>query len=222
MISIEKIEQASHILLVSTSDTFANASALYSFILTKHKKVSLQNSDTLEQKLSFLPWFEKCRSNTPSTADYIVEVRSDTQKYFEFFTKNAVKINKKMATALYAGLLSQYNAFDAVDCDGTIFATASKLLALQADKKICHDYMLHRVPLSHIRLKERLLASLLLQENATHAYVSVSEQDLQSSNTCVHDAITLMKEFLAIVHVREVTLFKSDENNKIINNIKEI
>jgi len=222
LINIERIEQASHILLVTTNDTFANASALYSFILTKHKKVSLQNSTALEHKLSFLPWFEKCRHNTPSTADYIIEVDSNTQKYFEFFTKNAIKINKKMATAFYAGLLSQYDAFDAVDCDGTIFATASKLLALQADKKTCHEYMLHRVPLSHIRLKEKLFASLLLQENATHAYVSISDKDLQSCNTKVTDAISLMKEFLAIVHVTQVTLLKSDENNKIIKNIKEI
>ncbi|HIC12403.1 MAG TPA: phosphoesterase [Sulfurimonas sp.] len=218
-IDIEKITNAQHILIVADSAAFANASALYSCILTLHKKVSLQNSESLNVNLSFLPWFDKSRLNKPSTADYIIEVDSDTLELYEFFIKNSFKINQKMATALYGGLVNRYEAFKSNECDGRIFALASTLLELKANKLLCHDYLLHRVPLAYMRLKERLLKSLILRDDARHAFVSICDYDLKSSNTELIDAYKIMKEFLTIVHVEKVTLVKSDENNKIIKEI---
>jgi len=218
-IDIEEIKNAQHILIATSTSSFANASALYSFILTLHKKVSLQNLEPLSTKLSFLPWFDKCRENRPSTAQYIIDVDIDTLKLYKFFQDNDIKINQKMATALYGGLLSRYDNFLSSDCDGTIFALVSTLLGLGAQKKLCHDFLLFRVPLSYMRLKERLLKSLVLKDDAKHAYVSICDDDLKSSNSELNDAYTIIKEFLTIVHVEKVTLLKSDENNKIIKEI---
>ncbi|SFV54747.1 FIG146085: 3'-to-5' oligoribonuclease A, Bacillus type [hydrothermal vent metagenome] len=218
-INIEKITNAQHILIVADSAAFANASALYSCILTLHKKVSLQNSEPLNVNLSFLPWFDKSRLHRPSTADYIIEVDSDTLELYKFFIKNTFKINQKMATALYAGLLDRYDNFKSDECDGTIFTLISTLLGLKANKKICHEFLLQRVPLAYMRLKERLLKSLILKDEARHAFVSICDDDLKSSNTELIDAYKIMKEFLTIVHVEKVTLLKSDENNKIIKEI---
>ncbi|HIP19989.1 MAG TPA: phosphoesterase [Sulfurimonas sp.] len=218
-IDIEEIKNTQHILIVTSTASFANASALYSCILTFHKKVSLQNLEPLNTKLSFLPWYDKCRENQPSTAQYIIEVNTDTLELYKFFKENGIKINQKMATALYGGLLSRYDNFLSSDCDGTIFALVSTLLELGAQKKLCHDFLLLRVPLSYMRLKERLLRSLVLKDDASHAYVSICDDDLKSSNSELMDAYTIIKEFLTIVHVEKVTLLKSDENNKIIKEI---
>jgi len=218
-INIDKIHNAKHILLVVKNDSFMNASALYTYILMLHKKVSIQNIEPLQTKLSFLPWFDKCRENRPSSADYVVEVNSDTLNLYNYFLRNNININKKMATALYAGLLIRYDFFMDNNCDGTIFAAVSELLKLHAQKQICHDYLLYRVPLSHIRLKEKLLKTLLLKEDARDAVVSISEADLKASGCKIEDAYEIMKEFLKIVHVERVTLLKSDENNKIIKEI---
>ncbi len=218
-IDIEKITNAQHILIVSDSAAFANASAFYTCLLTLHKKVSLQISEPLDVNLSFLPWFDKSRPNKPSTADYIIEVDTETLELYEFFSNNTFKINQKMATALYAGLLSRYDNFTSSECDGTIFALVSRLLELNADKLVCHDFLLNRIPLGIIRLKERLIGTLVLKNDAQHAFVSICDDDLISSSTELKDAFNIMKEFLKIVHVENVTLLKSDENNKIIKEI---
>lgn len=218
-LNIEKIRDAKHILIVTDNASFANASAVYTCVLTLHKKVSLQNSEVLNKNFSFLAWFDKSRKNRPSTADYIITMNRDTLELYNFFIDNALSINKKMATALYAGLFNQYDGFRSSECDGTIFAIVSQLLELNADKDLCHDFLLLRVPLSHMRLKERLLSSLVLKNSAKHALISVNEDDLNSSNSELEDAYTIMKEFLTIVHVKKVILLKSDENNKIIKEI---
>ncbi len=218
-IDMEKIKNAQHVLIVTDNTTFANASALYSAVLTLHKKVSLQNIEPLNVNLSFLPWFEKSRLNRPSTADYIIKVDSGTFELYNFLTQNTFKINQKMATALYAGLIGRYDNFKSSECDGTIFALISTLIGLKANKQICHEFLFQRVPLSYMRLKERLLKSLILKNEARHAFVSICDNDLKSSNTKEVDAYNIMKEFLTIVHVEKVTLLKSDENNKIIKEI---
>ncbi|MDF1883830.1 phosphoesterase [Sulfurimonas sp. SAG-AH-194-C21] len=218
-IDIEKIKNAQHVLIVADNAAFANASALYSGVLTLHKKVSLQNREPLNVNLSFLPWFDKSRQNRPSTADYIIEVDSEILDLYMFFIGNGLKINQKMATALYAGLLTRYDNFISSQCDGAIFALISELLGLNANKLLCHEYLLSRVPLGFMRLKERLLKSLILKDNARHAFVSICDDDLKSSNTELVDAFNIMKEFLTIVHVEKVTLCKSDDNNKIIKEI---
>lgn len=218
-INIEKIKSASHVLLVTKNDSFANSSALYSYILTLHKKVSLEVVEPLDNKFSFLPWFDKARQNRPSTADLIIEVESETIELYKFFDENSIKINQKMATALYTGLFIRYGAFMSSDCDGTIFAVVSRLLELKADKNMCYEFLCNRVPLSYMRLKEKLLKSLLLRDNAKHAFISVSDEDLKSSGATLTEATKIMNEFLKIVHLERVTLLKSDANNKIIKEI---
>ena len=146
-------------------------------------------------------------------------MNSDVLHLYDFFLNHNIKINPKMATALYAGVLNRYDAFMSDECDGTIFAFASALVALKADKKTCHDFLLNRLALSYMRLKEHLLKTLLLKEEATHAYVSVSDEDLKSSGGTLDDAYDIMKDFLKIVHIKRVTLLKSDENNTIIKEI---
>ncbi|MDF1876417.1 hypothetical protein JHD47_01125 [Sulfurimonas sp. SAG-AH-194-L11] len=218
-IDIEKIKDAQHILIVTDRVSFANASVLYSCMLSLHKKVSLQNREALNTNLSFLPWFDKSRQNRPSTADYIIEVDTETLGLYAFLLENNFKINQKMATALYTGLLMRYDNFMSNQCDGKVFALVSELLKLNANKPLCHEYLLHRVPLGLMRLKERLLKSLLLKDDARLAVVSICDDDLRSTNTKMLDAFNIMREFLTIVHVEKVTLIKSDENSKIIKEI---
>jgi len=219
LIDSEQISNAKHILLITNNRSFANSSALYSYLLTLHKKVSLQNVEALDKNLSFVPWFEKARSVRPSTADYIIEVDDESLALYEFFTTHSIKINQKMATALYAGFYTRYDTFMSEDCDGTIFAVISALLELKADKKRCREFLSYRNSLAFTRLKVRLYNTLLLKESATHAFVSISDEDLKSSGAHLSDAYEILYEFLKIVHVKRVTLLKSDENNKIIKEI---
>ncbi|PLY16356.1 MAG: hypothetical protein C0628_00825 [Sulfurimonas sp.] len=57
---LEKIDKAGHIVVIShlnpDADSIGSASAMYSFLLQKHKKVSwFCKTQKIDQKLSFMP-----------------------------------------------------------------------------------------------------------------------------------------------------------------------
>ena len=221
MINIQEIKSASHTLFVTDNSSFANTSALYSYALTLHKKVSIHTTEKIEQKLSFLPWFDKSRMKAPSSAEFIVEVESNTVALYEFFKQESIKINKKMATALYAGLIQEYDAFQSKECNGTIFAIASELVTLGAEYKECSRYMVNSLSLASFRLKSLLYKSMQLKDEAKVALLLVSDEDLKASGAEIVDAYKTMKEVLKMVNVEEVRLLKKDENNKILKIIKD-
>ncbi|MBT5934339.1 phosphoesterase [Sulfurimonas sp.] len=220
MLELNKILDASHILITTDDNSFANANALYSYILTLHKKVSMHYVETIDSNLSFLPWFDKARSSKAVSAEYTLNATADTKALFLFFKENNIKINPKMATSLYAGILKRYNVFVSDDCDGTIFAISSELIALNAEYRAANEYMRNRVPLSYLRLKALLFKSMLLVDSATVAELYVSEGELQESGASMKDAYLLMNEALSLVNVNKVMLYEYDKNKRML--IKEI
>ena len=220
MINLEKIASSKYIVLLANEETFANASALYSYVLTLHKKVSLVQKESISLNSSFLPWFDKLRENVPSSADLIIEVDSDVLALYNFFKNQEVKINKKMATALYAGVLKRYKIFESDDVDGIVFAMASELITLKAEHKKCLKYLKYSESLASFRLKAIMYKNMVLIENAKVAVVAVCEADFLASGADMRTAFSIMSELLRLAHVQEVRLVKSDEENKIIKIIK--
>jgi len=220
LIDLEKIEAAKHIVLCCEEDSFANASALYSYVLTKHKKVSLVCALPLSKKFSFLPWFEKVRVNIPTSADYTLYVDRDVLNLYSFFQNNGVKINQKMATALYAALLLRYDFFCSSECNGMVFASASELIALNAAYKECVEHLQYCQPLAYFRLQAILYKNMLLRENAKVALLSICDEDLKESGASIEDAYMIMNDAMKLVHVQEVRLITKDESSKILKIVR--
>jgi len=220
LINLEKIASSKHIVLLANEETFANASALYSYVLTLHKKVSLVQKEAISFNSSFLPWFDKLKENVPSSADLIVEVDSDVLALYDFLKNQEIKINTKMATALYAGLLKRYKMFESDDVNGIVFALASELITLNADHKICLKYLKYNESLASFRLKAIIYKNIILIENAKVAVVAVCAEDFHSSGADMSTAFKIMNELLRLAHVQEVRLVKRDKENKIIKIIK--
>jgi len=217
---LSKIDSSKHIALLCDEQSFANASAVYSYVLTKHKKVSIIAQKSIAKKFSFLPWYDKLRQNIPSSADSIIEVDSCALSLFDFFQNQEIKINKKMATSMYGALLIEYDCFCSERCNGMVFAAAAKLIELNAEDKECLKYLKQSKPLAYFRLQARLYKNLLLKENATVALLSLCQEDLEASGASFDDAYLIMKEVLDLVHVQEVRLLKKDENDKILKSIR--
>ena len=220
LIQTKQIENAKHILIKSNKSTLAQASVLYSYFLTLHKKVSWY-TESFDVRFSFLPWVEKVRYKQLDSAD--VEIESDIalMDLFGFLEESSVKINTKMATALYAGFLQYYKNFTADNVDGMVFAAMSKLMFYGANHKQCVQHLCKSMPLRVVRFQAILFEKFVLKENAKIAYVSIDSNDLLHSGVSMQEAIEAAKELLNIVHVEMVQLVKSDENNKIIT-IKDI
>ena len=221
LIPIEQIDASKHILIKSDKENLAQASVLYSYLLTLHKKVSLY-AQSMDAKFSFLPWMDKVRENRMSSADMEIDSNIEILDLYNFLQDNALKINAKMATALYAGFLKRYKNLMEEDVDGTVFAAMSQLITLGADHKLCVRQLYKSVPLRMIRLKSIFFKKLLLQENARVACVSISDADLLASGASMQEAKDAAAELLNVVHVEEVHLVKSDENNRIIKIIKDV
>ena len=219
IIDFDAINNAKHIVITTDNSSFANASALYSYILTLHKKVSLYSSEVLENRLSFLPWYDKARIKMPTSADLDLVIDAESLKLYKQFITLEIKLNVKMATSLYAGILEEFDNFQSPHCNGIVFATASELIALKAEYKKCNQYLFKSLPLSSLRLKAKLLSSLSLEDNASHAKLYVSDLDLKSTGSSLKEAFIIMKEALYLVNVDRVTLYKSDENCKILKEI---
>lgn len=76
---LKRIEEAKHIVVIShinpDADSIGSASAVYTYLLRLHKKVSwFCASKNINPKLTFLPWFERIRNSFPSSADLAISL----------------------------------------------------------------------------------------------------------------------------------------------------
>ena len=78
-----------------------------------------------------------------------------------------MRVNPKMATALYAGLLDDSAAFTLGRTDRRAFEMAADLAGAGADIASCSRHLVQRVSLAATRLKGILLQELRLLQNGT-------------------------------------------------------
>jgi len=221
---LKKIDNVKHVMIVADAAYLSGASALYTYLLTKHKKVTLVcQTKSLDKNLSFLPWFDKIKDSQVSSADYILEFNSGCIELFELFKNNTLKINQKMATALYSGLLVETDGFMNRRTNGTIFAMAKELIEVGAEYKICNEFIMKRTSLSALRLKAIMLKNMILQNSAKAAVFCICDDDFMSSGARLEDCDEILIESLTLPNVEQAILLNIDEEYEILKIInKEI
>nr|WP_321268265.1 phosphoesterase [uncultured Sulfurimonas sp.] len=208
-----EIDNSKHVMIVADAKMLPNASALYSCVLQRHKKVSLVCCDEkINEKYSFLPWFDKIRSHKMPSSDFILEVNFTSLDVYKFLKKNNIKINNKIATALYAGLLQESENFSKNLFDGIIFAVAKELIECGADYQKCYYFMIKRTTLAVLRLKSMMLKNMTLHNSAKAAVFFISLDEIKSSGAKVEDCYEVMKEALNLPYVELSVLLDNDNN----------
>ncbi|MEO1938064.1 MAG: hypothetical protein ABGW85_05435 [Sulfurimonas sp.] len=217
---IPDISEKKHIVLQCDGNSFAVASALYTYMLMQHKKVSLVGE--VEKKFAFLPWYEALRVNKPASADMFIDTKEiDAHALFLYFEQEGIKVNAKMATALYCAYFVKYKHFTSPTCDGMVFAAVSQIINYGAAYKSVQNALLKQEPLKLFRLRAYLFKEMRLTDDARVASVYFDESMLEKSGAVQEDLYALLEEFLSIAHVQEVHLLKRDENNKTVIIIKD-
>lgn len=213
----QRIKKAKKIMLVTGVENLALSSAVYTYILMQHKSVSLVCEDeNLDARLSFLPWFDKIKSKKVLSADLEIEIDFSSLDFFTHLKAESLKINKKMATALYAALLQESDGFLNPDANGMIFAAAKELIDVGAEYKLCTRGVLQTKSLALLRLKSLMFKSMILQNNAKTAIFSICDDDLKSSGATIKDCDEVLKEALHLPFVELAVLQNSkDEIIKI-------
>ena len=211
---LKNIDNYKHIVIVvpdaNSIGYLASANALYTYLLQLHKKVSLYKEiDDYGLNLQFLPWISKLKTSYPSSADIKIDAISSI-KLYNYFEENSIKLNKKMATSLYAGLLYETNGFKK-NIDSSVFMMAQKLLECNADVNLCTKNILDYQTLCILRLKAILLKKMLLKENGCLAVVNLNDEDLKMSGAKIEDVDIIMDEILSLVSVTKViTVYKKE------------
>ncbi|MDK9694343.1 MAG: DHH family phosphoesterase [Sulfurimonas sp.] len=255
---VEKIESATHIVLIShinpDGDSLGSASAMYSYLLQKHKKVSwFCATKEINQRFSCIPWIENVKTSYPFSADLAISLDcaskerlgtavectlinidhhstnsffcmhnlvqsralSTTEILYRFFQENGVKINKKMATALYVGLLEDSDGFLGNSVDGTTFATVQELITLGADFQNCNKKILKSTSLAALRLKAIMLKNMVLEHSATIAFFCVCDEEMKESGAVSRDAEGVLEESLFLPHVQVALLLRQKSDFSI-------
>jgi phosphoesterase RecJ-like protein len=218
LLNIDQINSAKHI-VISLADSadyelITSSNALYSYILSLHKKVSLYAQELDEiKRFSFLPWIDKFKDSYPLSADLNLEL-SSSDDVFDFFETNSLKLNPKIATSLYASLLAKTDGFK-TDVDGMTFAWAKKLVEAGAETKKCARYILNYNSLASLRLKSLLLSKMILLEDGRVASIQLLDSDLKSSGTTAEDAKIVIEDALSLPTVNRVIV--KYKNKEIIN-----
>lgn len=221
---LEKIDSAKHIEIVVDSAFIPSASALYSHVLRLHKKVSFVcQSENINNNLSYLAWFDKIKPNRVISSDCTILFNYDALEFYNFFKDSNIKINSKMATALYSGILLDTDGFLNSKVDGTVFAVITELIEYGAEYKVANTSIMKSITLSSIRLKAIMFKSMILQNSAKTAVFFLNSDDLKSTGATLQDCDEVLQESLKLPHVEFAVLLDVDKEYESLKLIyKEI
>jgi nanoRNase/pAp phosphatase (c-di-AMP/oligoRNAs hydrolase) len=194
--------------------SFALGSALHSYILQLHKKVTLVCKGKLPHKFACVAWYKDVKTSLPSSAEYIYEVACESLEVYHYFRDNGVKINQKMAHALYVALFMERDLF-AIDMQSTRLAIASELLVVAPNAPACLKQVLQTYSLAQLRLKAKLLQSMLLKADAQEAWVYIDKDDFIKTGAHQEDITLCLEDIFALPYVKEVFFVSQNTQEKI-------
>lgn len=233
-----RINAAAHIVLSVSHgvDALGAGCAMYSHLLRMTKKVTLFcPSSPLDPTFAFLPWFAKVTATFPMDADVVIpfgshqsvpsgyagevitmnpqwtnDALSATQMLYDWFIAHSIKINGKMANALYAGLVESTRGFGDDRCKGETFAMAHDLIGLGANHAQCVQALLHTRSLAFLRMKSKMLGRMKILFNGRVALFEVDESLLEFTGCDPRGCEVIMDEALTLTTVNVALLILED------------
>jgi phosphoesterase RecJ-like protein len=140
---------------------------------------------------------------------------STTQVLFNFFRSNNIKINKKMATSLYGGVLENTECFISDNMDGIIFAMVEELIRCGAEYKKCNKFLKKTQTLASLRLKAFIFEKIKLLNEARVALVLITQEDIKKTGATKDDIDKAFKEVLFLPTVEILVILKEKDDFSI-------
>jgi len=133
------------------------------------------------------------------TLNYIdISAMSTTQVVYEWFIGQDIKINGKMANALYAGLMDDTKCFRDPRCTMKIFGMAHRLLELGADHEQCVNGLYNSKTLASLRLQGEMLKRMKLVLDGQLALFEVDQELLVSTGALLGDCKAVLDEAITL------------------------
>jgi bifunctional oligoribonuclease and PAP phosphatase NrnA len=128
---------------------------------------------------------------------------STTEVVYDYFVANRIKINGKMANALYAGLLEDSKCFSLSECHAKTFAMAQSLIDFGADHTQCVEWLFQRRSLASLRVRGYLFEQMKLLANGKLALFELPLSLLEESGATIAECKGVLDDALNMrtVHV---------------------
>jgi len=127
---------------------------------------------------------------------------STTQVIYNFFKELDIKINTKMAEALYVGLLDDTSGFIAPSTKSSSLAMASDLANLGINIAVISQNVRMSKSLASLRLSALLLQKMRLYHDGTIASVIATKSDFEKSGASADDTESAQHEMLYLASVK--------------------
>ncbi len=134
------------------------------------------------------------------------DAMSTTQVLYEWFVTNDIKINGKMANALYAGLIDDTCCFSDPQCSPSTFKMAHTLVQLGADHAQCVNALFNSRSLASLRLKSKMLGEMKILHNGRVAVLEVDQALLESTGAVLRDCKAVVDKALSLKTVQVALL----------------
>lgn len=113
---IDRINEAKHVVVIShinpDTDSLSSASAVYTYMLKLHKKVSFFcASKHIDENLKFLPWLDKIKNNFPKDADLAISLDCGS------YSRLGVEVDIDLINIDHHQSNDNYGAYNVVDAD---------------------------------------------------------------------------------------------------------
>jgi len=164
------------------------------------------------------------KSNELYGAVNIIDVSaiSTTQVLFDTFVENEIKINPKMATSLYAGLLDDAHGFLAPKTDARSFKMAARLSELKADISHCATSLFHENSLAALRLKGMMFEKMSLLLGARIVVHLVTREMMATCGAREVDCEAALEESMGLPHVELALMLRENRDGKIKGSLRSI
>ncbi|WP_310439575.1 bifunctional oligoribonuclease/PAP phosphatase NrnA [Sulfuricurvum sp.] len=127
---------------------------------------------------------------------------STTEVVYDYFVANGIKINGKIATALYAGLLDDSKCFSVPECSSKTFAMAQDLIDCGADHALCSEWLYRRRSLASLRVRGILLKQMKLLVDGRLAVFEVPLSVLEETGATLSECKRVLDEALGMRSVQ--------------------
>ena len=145
---------------------------------------------------------------------------STTQVLYDLFKGAEIRINPKMATALYAGLLDDSGAFTSQKTGRRAFEMAADLAGMGAEIEACSRHLLQTVSLAATRLKGTMLRELRLLREGRVAYLYASRELLESTGAHPLDCEVPLSESLYLPTVETAILLRENRDGSLKGSLR--
>lgn len=229
---VSKIQDAKHISIITSKNSptrVAYASVFYSFLLQLHKKVSWQSKIVLDVRFEYIPWSRESKSSFAKSSDLLIcfddeDIDSTTQsicidtsnlasRLYNFFLSNDIKINKKIATALYVALLDSYEGFMSSRVDASILSMARELIGFGANHSEIVSNIFHINSLAKLRLESKIIDEFCIDGASLIAYVELKQEMLYELS--IFECLDILRRISRLVFVKVAMLLVQNKDNSL-------